>query len=77
MRPAEKGAVTLGHGSDIEARHFDFTGIGRVDAADEVQQRGFARATAASQGNRLAFDEIGAQFIQHQMPLFAFCEAAA
>ncbi len=50
--------------------------IGYIDAADEVQEGGFAGAAASSQRHFLASDKCCVKRLQDGMQLLAFMEAA-
>src|SRR5256885_17058191 len=51
---AEQGAGGLAHGRHVTPVDLHGATLGRVDAADEIEERGFARAAASGDRDRLA-----------------------
>ena len=72
MTAAEKGAFDLvqtGYNPIIDT---DGAGVGQVDAAEQVQQGGFAGAGLAEQGNELATVDIQIQVGEDDSSVIAF-----
>jgi hypothetical protein len=59
------------------SRHQHFARAGRLDAADQVEQRAFAAAAFAQQHGKLSFTKLAADLIQHQPRLVSFGKSLA
>ena len=77
MRAPEQRAVALGQSGQIDARDGHGTGIRRIDAADQVQQRRLARAAPAPQGHGLAARDVQVDPVEHDVLALAFAKATA
>jgi hypothetical protein len=74
---AQQRAFPFAEGGDVDAAHLEAAGLGAVDAADQVEQGGFARAAAAHQRHRLAGGDFQRGIRQHVVPAARFGIAVA
>jgi Domain of unknown function (DUF4124) len=77
MFASEKGAIAFRHRGDQLSVDLYLAIIGYIDAADEVQEGGFAGAAASSQRHFLATDKCCVERLQDGMQLLTFMEAAS
>src|SRR3569833_3042065 len=73
---AEQGQSGLCQGRDIETVDAHRPPVGPIDAADEIQQCGFSRATAADDSIHLAVCKISLCMLENAMLTLTFTKAA-
>ena len=71
----EQRAFAFGQCGDFDAGHVDGAGIGRVDAANEIEERGLARAAAPAQGDGFAACDVEVDAVEHEVVARAFAKA--
>src|SRR5207249_2774957 len=69
----EQCALARAEACDTGLAHVDVAGAGRINAGDQVEQRAFARSTAAPDGGELAFRKASRHTLQHHARLPALC----
>jgi hypothetical protein len=65
VRRAPVGELALGEPRDVLAAHEELARVGLVDAGDEVQQRGLARARRPHQRDEVAARDRERDVVQH------------
>ena len=77
MFAAKQRALVLGKSRQVDPCHGNAARIGRIDAADEVQERRLAGSAAASQCHRLAAADLHLESVEHDVLALAFTKATA
>src|SRR3954464_2816749 len=73
---AEQSQMWLCQRGDIETIDAHRPTVRTIDAADEIQQRGFARAAAAEDSHHLAIGKFSVRMMENTMLPLTFTEAA-
>ncbi len=68
--------MRLAQGRDIEAVDAHRPAVGTIDAADEIQQRGFSRAAATDDRHHFAIGKFSFRVLENPMLPLAFTKAA-
>ena len=63
---AQIAALGLGNREGVAPHQRDFSGSRRVESAQQMQQRAFARARGADDGKRLAGADVQVDLMQHR-----------
>ena len=70
------GQLIGAHGGSFRALHPVRAGRGGVEAAEDIHQRGFARAGLADNGHKIAFFYAQSDVFEHMHAVFAAAEIA-
>ena len=64
LRAAKESPLAFGQGGEVAPVHPDLPAVGRVDAADQIEQGAFAAAALADDGGHFAGLEFGMRILQ-------------